>query len=117
MVKITSNHVDDNVSDWLCDRIYEYFDNFQEKLPDGLAPARAVRFNVEMKPDAISSSRVSFPLSKIQQEALNNFVADNLKKAGSKCQICHGFPIYLASPKKTTSREKLQLDELSIIAM
>ena len=80
VVKIASNLVDDNVPDWLCDLIQEYTDIFPAKLPDGLPPPRAVQFDVEMKPDAIPSSRAPFRLSKTEQEALNSFVADNLKK-------------------------------------
>ena len=63
LVKVTSNLVDDNVPNWLCDLIHEYAEIFPAKLPDVLPPARAVQFDVEMKPYAISSSRAPFRLS------------------------------------------------------
>ena len=80
LVKIASYLVNDNAPNWLCDLIHEYADIFPAKLPDGLPPARAVQFDVEMKPDAIPSSRAPFLLSKTKQEKLNKFVADNLAK-------------------------------------
>ena len=52
---------------------------FSRKIPKGLPPSRAVQFDVEMKPDAVPSSRAPFRLSKTDQEALETFVADNLE--------------------------------------
>lgn len=70
VVKVASVKVDDNVPGWLGGLFNEYTDIFPAKLPDGLLPARAVHFDVEMKSDAIPSSRAPFRLSKTDQEAL-----------------------------------------------
>ncbi|KAF1314311.1 Retroelement pol polyprotein, partial [Globisporangium splendens] len=53
---------------------------FPELLPDGLSPERAVNFELQPKPDAVSSSRPPFRLSKTEQDALEEFVRDNVKK-------------------------------------
>ncbi|KAF1317106.1 polyprotein, partial [Globisporangium splendens] len=60
--------------------IDRFGDCFPEKLPDGLPPERAVNFELQPKPDAVPSSRPPFRLSKTEQDALEEFVRDNVKK-------------------------------------
>ncbi|KAF1317743.1 Retroelement pol polyprotein, partial [Globisporangium splendens] len=60
--------------------IDRFADCFPEKLPDGLPPERAVNFELQPKPDAVPSSRPPFRLSKTEQDALEEFVRDNVKK-------------------------------------
>ena len=80
MVKVSPVTTSEIIPAWVNDLILEYSDVFPEKLPDGLPPTRAVQFEVEMKPDAIPSSRALFRLSKTEQAALESFVTENLKK-------------------------------------
>ena len=54
----------------------EFKDVFSETLPDGLPPSRRVNFDLIMKPDAVPSNRVPFSLSKVEQDALDMFVAE-----------------------------------------
>ncbi|CEG38260.1 retrotransposon protein [Plasmopara halstedii] len=58
----------------------EFTDVFPETLPDGLPPSRPVDFELKMKPDAVPSNRGPFRLSKVEQDALDLFVAEKLKK-------------------------------------
>ncbi|KAF1333226.1 hypothetical protein FI667_g2804, partial [Globisporangium splendens] len=60
--------------------IDRFADCFPESLPDGLPPERAVNFELQPKPDAVPSSRPPFRLSKTEQDALEEFVRDNVKK-------------------------------------
>ncbi|KAF1319757.1 Retroelement pol polyprotein, partial [Globisporangium splendens] len=60
--------------------IDRFADCFPELLPDGLLPERAVNFELQPKPDAAPSSRPPFRLSKTEQDALEEFVRDNVKK-------------------------------------
>ncbi|KAF1326506.1 Retroelement pol polyprotein, partial [Globisporangium splendens] len=60
--------------------IDRFADCFPELLPDGLLPERAVNFELQPKPDAVPSSRPPFRLSKTEQDALEEFVRDNVKK-------------------------------------
>ncbi|KAF1324365.1 polyprotein, partial [Globisporangium splendens] len=60
--------------------IDRFADCFPELLPDGLPPERAVNFELQPKPDAVPSSRPPFRLSKTEQDALEEFVRDNVKK-------------------------------------
>uniref|UniRef100_A0AAV1VG62 Uncharacterized protein n=1 Tax=Peronospora matthiolae TaxID=2874970 RepID=A0AAV1VG62_9STRA len=81
MVKVffvTTSHI---IPVWVYDLILEHSDVFfLETLPDGLLPKRALQFEVEMKPDAIPSSRSPFRLFKTKQAALKSTVTENLKK-------------------------------------
>ena len=79
-MKLSPVTTSDIIPVWIRDLISEYSDVFPEKLPDGLPSTRAVQFEVEMKPDAIPSSRAPFRLSKTEQEALESFVTYNLDK-------------------------------------
>ena len=58
----------------------EFKDVFPETLPDGLPSSRRVDFDLIMKPDAVPSNRAPFRLSKVEQDALDMFVAEKLKK-------------------------------------
>ncbi|KAG1702313.1 hypothetical protein DVH05_010102 [Phytophthora capsici] len=58
----------------------EFTDVFPETLPDGLLPSCGVDFELNMKPDAVPSNRGPFRLSKVEQDALDLFVAEKLKE-------------------------------------
>ncbi|KAF1331550.1 Retroelement pol polyprotein, partial [Globisporangium splendens] len=58
----------------------EFADIFPDKLPDGLPPSRSVNFELQMKPNAVPSARAPFRLSRVEQEALQQFVEENLRK-------------------------------------
>lgn len=58
----------------------ELQDVFPDQLPDGMPLMRNVKFELQMKPDAVPSSRAPFRLSKVEQEALQEFVEENLRK-------------------------------------
>ncbi|GMF17532.1 unnamed protein product [Phytophthora fragariaefolia] len=58
----------------------EFKDVFPEQSPDGLPPMREVNFEVTLKKGAKPSSRAPFRLSKMEQDAFEEFVKDNLKK-------------------------------------
>lgn len=60
--------------------VKEFSDVFPEALPDGLPPSRRVEFDLAMKPDARPSNRPPFRLSKTEQDALDVFVEEKLKK-------------------------------------
>nr|CCA26000.1 retrotransposon protein putative [Albugo laibachii Nc14] len=58
----------------------EYKDVFPEQLPNEMPPTRSVNFEFQMKPDAVPSSRAPFRLSKVEQDALQQFVEENIRK-------------------------------------
>lgn len=60
--------------------ISKYQEVFPEALPNGLPPHRRVEFELTMKPDAKPSNRPPFRLSKTEQDALDEFVEEKLKK-------------------------------------
>ncbi|KAF1313353.1 Retroelement pol polyprotein, partial [Globisporangium splendens] len=60
--------------------INKYQDGFPEALPDGLPPRRRVEFELCMRPDATPSNRSPFRFSKTEQDALDVFVEEKLKK-------------------------------------
>jgi hypothetical protein len=62
------------------DLIKEFEDVFPEALPDGLPPSRRVELELNMKPDARPSNRPPFRLSRTEQEALDLFVEEKMKK-------------------------------------
>ncbi|CAI5707264.1 unnamed protein product [Peronospora effusa] len=58
----------------------EYNDVFPNQLPNEMPPTRSVNFELQMKPDAIPSSRAPFRLSKVEQDVLQQFVEENIRK-------------------------------------
>nr|CCA26867.1 putative retroelement pol polyprotein [Albugo laibachii Nc14] len=58
----------------------EYKDSFLEQLPDEMPLTRSVNFELQMKPDAVLSSRAPFRISKVEQDALQQFVEENIRK-------------------------------------
>uniref|UniRef100_A0AAV1U0I3 CCHC-type domain-containing protein n=1 Tax=Peronospora matthiolae TaxID=2874970 RepID=A0AAV1U0I3_9STRA len=58
----------------------EYKDVFPDQLPEVMPPTRSVNFELQLKPDAVPSSRAPFRLSKVEQEALQQFVEENIRK-------------------------------------
>ncbi|KAG3116392.1 hypothetical protein PI125_g4675 [Phytophthora idaei] len=57
-----------------------FADVFPNELPSQLPPHRSIDHEVILKPGAKPSNRAPFRLSKVEQEALDIFVADRLKK-------------------------------------
>ena len=57
----------------------EYKDVFPEQLPDAMPPKRSVNFELQMKPDVVPSFRAPFRLSKVEQDALQQFVEENIR--------------------------------------
>ena len=60
----------------------EYKDVFPEQPPNEMPPKRSVNFELQIKPDAVPSARAPFRLSKVEQDALEQFVEANIRKDG-----------------------------------
>ncbi|KAL4110595.1 hypothetical protein PRIC1_002286 [Phytophthora ramorum] len=60
--------------------VEEFADVFPAELPPGLPPQRSIEHEVIVKPGAEPSNRAPFRLPKIEQEALDIFVAELLKE-------------------------------------
>ncbi|CEG37684.1 retrotransposon unclassified [Plasmopara halstedii] len=58
----------------------EYPQVFPDQLPDVLPPERDIEHEILLKQDAKPSNGAPFRLSKVEQEALDNFVDDLVKK-------------------------------------
>lgn len=58
----------------------EFADVFPDKLPDKLPPERAVNFEMHMKENAEPKSKGMYRLSKTEQDALGDFIQENLRK-------------------------------------
>lgn len=58
----------------------EFSDVFQKEISPELPPVRSIQHEVVLKPGTKPSNRPPFCLSKVEQEALDRFVADPLKK-------------------------------------
>ncbi|CAI5721722.1 unnamed protein product [Peronospora effusa] len=58
----------------------EYKDVFPEQLPNEMPSTRSINFELQMKTDAIPSSRAPFCLSKVEQDALQQFVELDIRK-------------------------------------
>ncbi|OWY97705.1 Retroelement pol Polyprotein [Phytophthora megakarya] len=58
----------------------EFKDVFPEQLPDGLPPMREVNFELTLKKGAQPSTRAPFRMSKMEQDAFEEFVKDKLQK-------------------------------------
>ena len=63
MGKVSPATTSDIIPECFRDLFPECSDVCPEQRPDGLPPTRTVNFEVEMKPDAILSSRAPFRLS------------------------------------------------------
>ncbi|GMF28719.1 unnamed protein product [Phytophthora fragariaefolia] len=84
--------------------IAEFADVFpSEPLP----PSRSIEPEVILKPGAKPSNRAPFRLSKVEQEALDIFVADLLIKTGLRCPTLRGSVDFLGH---TISAEGLYVD-------
>lgn len=79
-VKVNAVKEDKPVPPIIQDLIEEFKDVFPEKLPDTLPPQRRVQFDLKMKSDATPSARAPFRLSKTEEEALDAFIQETLKK-------------------------------------
>ncbi|OWZ23814.1 LOW QUALITY PROTEIN: Retroelement pol Polyprotein [Phytophthora megakarya] len=71
----------DSVPEPILKVLNEFRDAFPKALPDGLPPSRRVDFELNVKPDAVPSNRGPFRLPKVEQKALDLFVAAKLKKS------------------------------------
>ncbi|CEG35180.1 retrotransposon protein [Plasmopara halstedii] len=90
----------------------EFTDIFPETLLDELPPSRRVDFKLNMKPDAVSSNRGPFRLSKVEQDALDLFVAGKLKKGWIEVSDSPWVPNIYGIPKKDpTSGHQLSRSE------
>ncbi|KAE9315814.1 hypothetical protein PR003_g18892 [Phytophthora rubi] len=78
----------------------EFKDVFPEQLPDGLPPTREVSFEVTLKKGAQPSSRAPFRMSKVEQDAFEEFVKDKLKKGWIKVLNSPWVSNIFAIPKK-----------------
>jgi len=58
----------------------DFSDVFPDRLPDELPPNRSVELELNMLPDAQPSSRPPFRLSQVEQDALMEFVDEQMKK-------------------------------------
>lgn len=79
-VKVCSVREDKKIPEPIQDLLEKYSDVFPEALLDGLPPSRRVEFELNMKKDATPSHRAPFRLSKTEQDALELFVKEKLKK-------------------------------------
>ncbi|KAF1314711.1 Retroelement pol polyprotein, partial [Globisporangium splendens] len=86
--------------------IKKYQDVFPEALPDGLSPRRSVEFELCMKPDATPSNRSPFRLSKTEQDALDVFVEEKLKKGWIELSDSPWVSNVFGIPKKDPSSGK-----------
>ncbi|GMF40453.1 unnamed protein product [Phytophthora fragariaefolia] len=78
----------------------EFKDVFPEQLPDGLPPMREVNFEVTLKKGAKPSSRAPFRLSKMEQDAFEEFVKAKLKKGWIEVSNSPWVSNIFAIPKK-----------------
>ncbi|TMW66815.1 hypothetical protein Poli38472_014127 [Pythium oligandrum] len=58
----------------------EFSDVFPDTLPDELPPERSVNFELQMKEDAEPKSKGIYRLSKTEQDALEDFIQEKLRK-------------------------------------
>ena len=100
MVKVSSVLKPEDIPEELIPVLEEFGSVFPEKLPDGLPPQRLVEFEMEMKPEAIPSSRAPFRLSKTEQDALEIFIKENLKKEWIEVSISPWVSNIFGIPKK-----------------
>ncbi|KAF1316555.1 Retroelement pol polyprotein, partial [Globisporangium splendens] len=80
MVKVSAVMEMKEVPEYLEPLVKEFYHVCPERLPEGLPLERRVQVQVEMKPESMPSSRAPFRLSKTEQEALDVFINENLKK-------------------------------------
>lgn len=81
-----------------------YPDVFPDSLPDGLPPSRRVDYELHMKPDAVPSNRAPFRLSKVEQDPLDLFVAEKLKKGWIEVSIPLGLQYLWDSQERSSYR-------------
>ena len=60
--------------------VLEYKYVFPEQLPIEMPPKRSVNFELQINPDAVLSARALFRLLKVEQDALQQFVEENIRK-------------------------------------
>ncbi|POM72700.1 Polyprotein [Phytophthora palmivora] len=85
----------------------EFADVFPAELPPGLPPSRSIEHEVVLKPGATPSNRAPFRLSKVEQEALDIFVADLLKKNWIEVSDSPWVSNIFGVPKKDPAAGKL----------
>jgi len=89
-VKVT--HVEHQVTAQALQAILDKFsDVFLDQLPDVMPSPRDINFELQMKPDKVPGSRAPFRLSKVEQDALQEFVDENLRKGWIEARILLGF--------------------------
>ncbi|OWZ13220.1 Retrotransposon protein [Phytophthora megakarya] len=79
-VKVIAAEADGDHPEEIKRLLEEFKDVFPGILPAGLPPERRVEFELNLKADARPSCRAPIQLSKTEQEALQGFVDDLLKK-------------------------------------
>ncbi|GMF22915.1 unnamed protein product [Phytophthora lilii] len=87
----------------------EYADVFPDELPPELPPHRSIKHEVVLKPGAKPSNRAPFRLSKVEQAALELFVADLLKNNWIQVSDSPWVSNIFAVPKKDPTTGKLPL--------
>ncbi|POM69824.1 Pol protein [Phytophthora palmivora] len=78
----------------------EFKDVFPEQLPDGLPPMREVNFELTLKKGAQPSTRAPFRMSKMEQDAFEEFVKDKLRKGWIEVSNSPWVSNIFAIPKK-----------------
>ena len=77
-------------------------------FPDGFPLACVVHFEAEMKRDAISSSRVPLRFYKMEQEALDSCVTENLDMGQVKVSNSIWVSNIVGIPKRIILLDKIQ---------
>ncbi|POM79630.1 Retroelement pol Polyprotein, partial [Phytophthora palmivora] len=78
----------------------EFKDVFPEQLPNGLPPMREVNFELTLKKGAQPSTRAPFRMSKMEQDAFEEFVKDKLRKGWIEVSNSPWVSNIFACPKK-----------------
>ncbi|KAF1319509.1 hypothetical protein FI667_g13119, partial [Globisporangium splendens] len=107
MVKVSAVMEMEDVPEYLKPLVKEFDHVFPERLPEGLPPERLVQVQVEMKPDTMPSSRAPFRLSKTEQEALDVFINENLKKGWIEVSNSPWVSNIFGIPKKDPSTGRI----------
>ncbi|KAF1319537.1 Retroelement pol polyprotein, partial [Globisporangium splendens] len=107
VVKVSAVMDMEDVPEYLKPLVKEFDHVFPERLPEGLPPERLVQVQVEMKPDTMPSSRAPFRLSKTEQEALDVFINENLKKGWIEVSNSPWVSNIFGIPKKDPSTGRI----------
>jgi len=95
----------------------EYEDVFPEKLPKTLPSKRVIEHEIHLKPDVKPSVRAPFRLSKVEQEALDKFIADLVDKEWIEISNSPWVSNIFGVPKKdpTTGKFPSRLDWINLM--